>query len=160
MLLNIPAIQVRMSTLLANRLSDFLNTEISIGRTDMGLLNRIILDDVLIMDQQQDTLLRAARLSAKLDLGAILKGKIVINNAQLFGCYVNIYQNNPKGKTNLQFLIDAFSSKDTTAQKDIDLRINSVLVRRGEIRFNKHYIAETPGQFNPAHIPKHGISLS
>lgn len=141
-----------MSTLLANRLSDFLNTEISIGRTDMGLLNRIILDDVLIMDQQQDTLLRAARLSAKLDLGAILKGKIVINNAQLFGCYVNIYQNNPKGKTNLQFLIDAFSSKDTTAQKDIDLRINSVLVRRGEIRFNKHYIAETPGQFNPAHI--------
>ena len=68
-----------MSTLLANRLSDFLNTEISIGRTDMGLLNRIILDDVLIMDQQQDTLLRAARLSAKLDLGAILKGKIVIS---------------------------------------------------------------------------------
>lgn len=141
-----------MSALLANQLSDFLNTEIHIGRTDMGLLNRVILDDVLIMDQQQDTLLRAARLSAKLDIPSILKGKIVINNAQLFGCYVNIYQNNPKGKTNLQFIIDAFATKDTTRQKDLDLRINSILIRRGEVKFNKRYIAETPGKFNPNHL--------
>ena len=119
-----------MSAFLAARLSDYLKTEIRIGRTDIGLLNRIIVDDVLIMDQQQDTLLRAARLSAKLDIASILKGKIVINNTQLFGCYVNIYQNNPKGKTNMQFLIDAFASKDTTSKKDIDLRINSILIRR------------------------------
>lgn len=141
-----------MSSFLANRLSDFLDTEIHIGRTDMGLLNRVIMDDVLIMDQQQDTLLRAARLSAKLDFLAILKGKIVINNAQLFGCYVNIYQNNPKGKTNLQFILDAFASKDTTEKKDIDLRINSILIRRGEVRFNKRFVAETPGVFNPSHL--------
>ena len=151
-MLNIPAIQVRMSAFLAARLSDYLKTEIRIGRTDIGLLNRIIVDDVLIMDQQQDTLLRAARLSAKLDIASILKGKIVINNTQLFGCYVNIYQNNPKGKTNMQFLIDAFASKDTTSKKDIDLRINSILIRRGEVRFNKRFVAETPGVFNPAHL--------
>lgn len=141
-----------MSAFLAARLSDYLKTEIRIGRTDIGLLNRIIVDDVLIMDQQQDTLLRAARLSAKLDIASILKGKIVINNTQLFGCYVNIYQNNPKGKTNMQFLIDAFASKDTTSKKDIDLRINSILIRRGEVRFNKRFVAETPGVFNPAHL--------
>lgn len=160
LLLNIPAIQRSMSTVIAHQLSDYLHTEIRIGRTDIGLMNRIILDDVLIMDQQQDTLLRAARLSAKPDILSILKGKIVINNAQLFGCYVNIYQNNPQGKTNLQFLIDAFASKDTTQKKDLDLRISSILIRRGEVLFNKRFVAETPGRFNPAHLHVRQLSTS
>lgn len=159
-MLNIPAIQTRMSAVIADRLSDYLHTEIRIGRTDIGLLNRIILDDVLIMDQQRDTLLRAARLSAKPDILSILRGRIVINNAQLFGCYVNIYQNNPKGKTNLQFLLDAFASKDTTRKTDLNLRISSILIRRGEVLFNKRFIAETPGRFNPAHLHVRQLSTS
>lgn len=140
-----------MSSFIASKLSDWLDTEIRIGRTDIGLLNRVVLDDVLIRDRSQDTLLSAARLSAKLDVMSILSGRIVVNNAQLFGCSVNIYQNNPKGKTNMQFLIDALASKDTT-KKELDLRINSVLVRRGEVRYNKRYVSETPGRFNPAHL--------
>lgn len=151
-MLNLPAIQIRISSLLASQLSEYLNTEIQIGRTDVGLLNRIILDDVLIKDQQQDTLLRAARLSAKLDIMATLKGKITIKNTQLFGCYINIYQNNPKGKTNLQFIIDALASSDSTQKKDLNLRINSILIRRGEICYNKRFITETPERFNPAHL--------
>lgn len=160
LLLNIPAIQTRMSAVIASQLSDFLHTEIRIGRTDIGLLNRVILDDVLIMDQQNDTLLRAARLTAKPDILSILQGRIVINNAQLFGCYVNIYQNNPKGKTNLQFLLDAFASKDTTQKKDLNLRISSILIRRGEVRFNKRYMPETPGRFNPNHLHVRQLSTS
>lgn len=151
-MLNLPAIQIRISSLLAHQLSEYLNTEIQIGRTDVGLLNRIILDDVLIKDQQQDTLLRATRLSAKLDIMATLKGKITIKNTQLFGCYINIYQNNPKEKTNLQFIIDALASSDSTQKKDLNLRINSILIRRGEVCYNKRFIAETPGRFNPAHV--------
>ncbi len=50
-LLNIPYIQQKLSAIVAEELSRTLNTEVHIGNLDMGLLNRILLDDVLINDQ-------------------------------------------------------------------------------------------------------------
>ena len=40
-----------MSVFVAEELSEVLNTKVVIGRINMGLLNRIIIDDVLLDDQ-------------------------------------------------------------------------------------------------------------
>ena len=43
-LLNIPYVQGKLSVFVTKELKNILNTEVSIGRIDMGLLNRIIGD--------------------------------------------------------------------------------------------------------------------
>lgn len=63
---------------------------------------------------------------------------------------------NPDAPLNCQFLIDTFASKDTTKKENnLDLRINSVLIRRGQVHYDVLSEANTPRQFNPHHI---GIS--
>lgn len=57
-MLNIPNIQQAMSVFVAEELSEVLNTKVVIGRINMGLLNRIIIDDVLLDDQSGQEMLK------------------------------------------------------------------------------------------------------
>ena len=84
-MLNIPSIQQTMSVFVAKELSEVLNTKVVIGRINMGLLNRIIIDDVLLDDQSGQEMLKVTRLSAKFDIMPFFKGKISISSVQLFG---------------------------------------------------------------------------
>ena len=59
----------------------------------------------------------------------------------------------PQASTNFQFVLDAFASKDTVKKKsDLDLRINSLLIRRGKVSYDVLSAESTPGKFNPQHI--------
>ena len=78
-MLNIPNIQQAMSVFVAEELSEVLNTKVVIGRINMGLLNRIIIDDVLLDDQSGQEMLKVTRLSAKFDIMPFFKGKISIS---------------------------------------------------------------------------------
>ena len=53
----------------------------------MGLLNRIIVEDVLLHDRKNQEMLKVARLSAKFDLLPLLNGKVTISSVQLFWIY-------------------------------------------------------------------------
>lgn len=89
-LLNIPYVQGKLSVFVTKELKNILNTEVSIGRIDMGLLNRIIVEDVLLHDRKNQEMLKVARLSAKFDLLPLLNGKVTISSVQLFGFTVNL----------------------------------------------------------------------
>ena len=52
-LVNIPSIQQAIGGWVANFLSEQIGTEVRIGKVKLGLLNRLILDDVYIADQSQ-----------------------------------------------------------------------------------------------------------
>ena len=56
-LLNIPYVQGKLSVFVTKELKNILNTEVSVGRIDMGLLNRIIVEDVLLHDRKNQELL-------------------------------------------------------------------------------------------------------
>ncbi|MBR8708565.1 hypothetical protein IX321_001382 [Bacteroides pyogenes] len=152
-LLNIPGIQRFMSVLASKELSKVLNTEIAIGKIDIGLLNRIIIDDVLLNDQKGNELLKVPRLSAKFDFIPFFKGKISISNVQLFGLNMNLRQETPDSPPNFQFVLDAFASKDTVKRESsLDIRINSILIRRGKVTYHLLSEPETPGKFNSRHL--------
>ena len=153
LLLNIPYIQQQMSILVARELSTLLNSEVAIGRINIGFLNRIIVDDLYLEDQSGKELLKVARLSAKFEILPLLKSKISISNVQLFGFNANMEKQTPESPSNFQFILDAFASKDTVKKETaLDLRINSLLIRRGTISYDLHSATETPGKFNPRHI--------
>ena len=119
----------------------------------MGLLNRIIIEDLYVEDQQQTELLKVARLAARFDIMALFKGKISINNVQLFGFDLKLAKEKPTDELNLQFIIDAFESPEKQKETSLDLRINSLLIRRGKLSYNINSIPpESKEQWDSNHL--------
>lgn len=158
-LLNIPTVQQALSTYVAEELSHILKAKLKIDKINIGFFNRIIIDDVVLNDQSDKEMLRIARLSAKFDFIPLLKGKISISNAQLFGFNINLNKQTPNSPPNFKFILDAFASKDTLKKEDkeLDIRINSILIRRGRLSYHVYSEKESPGKFNTNHIQLQNI---
>ena len=62
-LLHLPAIQGLMGSWTSDVLSKKLGTTVSIGRIDLGFVNRLIVDDICILDQKDKKMLKASRAS-------------------------------------------------------------------------------------------------
>ena len=149
--LNIPAVQRAVSGLASDELSKLLGSRVSIGNINLGFLNRIILEDVRLDDEQGNEMLSVARVSAAYDIAPLFDGKIDISSAQLFGFNARLTQDSIGAKPNFQFIIDALSS-DSEEPSRIDLRINSLLVRRGNVKYDILSEEEKPGVFNVNHL--------
>lgn len=154
-LLHLPPVQTFLGSTVATALAQKFGTEVSVGKINLGFFNRIIIDDVKMLDQKGDSMIYASRFSAKVDLLPLKDGKISVSSAQLFGLRANIYRQNAKSDMNIQFMLDSLASKDTTQHKPLDLRIGSVIIRHGSIAYNQRDIASAAGVFSPQHI---GIS--
>ena len=157
-ILRLPGVQQFVGGKVAAMLEEQLGTKVAVGQIDIGLLSRIIIDDVLIYDQQQKEMLRVSRLSVKIDYMPLVEGKIHISSAQLFGAHAQLYRKDSLTAPNFQFVIDSLASKDTTNQTPLDLRINTFIIRNSSVRYDQHDIASSEGLFNPAHLKVSGIS--
>ena len=118
-------------------ISDQIKSRVEVGRLRMGNFNRVILDDVFLYDQQDSLMLQAPRLAAKLEILPIFDHKIHINNAQIIGAQVSLYQQKIDEDFNFKYLLNAFAGKDTTQKHPIDLKIGSLLMRKCDLRFNR-----------------------
>lgn len=156
-LLRIPAIQQMIGNQVSSALEDKLGTKVSVGRVDIGLLNRITVDDVLIYDQQQKKMLQASRIAAKIDLMPLTEGRISISSAQLFGLHAILYKQTADSKPNFQFVIDSLSTKKKE-KTPLDLRIKSLVIRNGRVQYDQYDQPKTAGQLSPYHLDIRNIS--
>ena len=160
-LLNIPVVQGKMASIISSELRKILNTEVSVGHIELGLFNRLHVENVLLNDLQGEEMLNVHRLSARFELKPLLEGRIVINSIQLIGFDIRLKKENPESVPNFQFVLDAFASKDTLKEPtNLDLRINSVLINRGQVSYDVLSEPETPGKFNASHIGLKDLSAS
>ena len=136
-MVNIPIVQSYMGARVASALSHKLCTKVSVGRVSLGFFNRVIVDDVDIRDQKGLPMLRVARASAKPDVMALVRGQLYFNSVQLFGLKANFYQATATATPNYQFALDSLASKDTTANRPLDVSLKSLIIRRGEICYNR-----------------------
>ena len=151
-LLHVPSVQTFLGKEVAEALADKFGTKVEVGKVNLGFFNRIIIDDVMMYDQQGDSLIYASRLSAKIDYMAATQGKISVSSAQIFGLRANLYRQTAKSPANFQFVLDSLASKDTTQHKPLDLHIGSLIIRRGAIAYNQRDVAPRSGVFSPQHI--------
>lgn len=152
-LLNIPYFQHKTTVLITEILQDRLKTEISIGKVDFGFFNRLIIEDVNMKDQNGRPMLQAARLAAKIELIPLLKKKINIRSIQFFGFNIHLNKKTPDDKLNCQFVIDALKNKNPKKKKTpLDLRINSVLIRRGNFSYDIFSKPYKPGKLDISHL--------
>ena len=151
-LMHLPSVQTFLGKEVAEALADKFGTKVEVGKVNLGFFNRIIIDDVMMYDQQGDSLIYASRLSAKIDYMAATQGKISVSSAQIFGLRANLYRQTAKSPANFQFVLDSLASKDTTQHKPLDLHIGSLIIRRGAIAYNQRDVAHRSGVFSPQHI--------
>lgn len=158
-LLHIPFIQNTIGECVGDALSAKLGTKVSIGRVDLGFVNRIIIDDSQMLDQQNKQMLTVSRISVKVNLLALANGQIEITSAQFFGLNANLYKATPETKPNFQFVIDSLASKDTTKQQTpINLQINSLIIRNSSVRYRLLSSASVANRFSPNDIEAQNIS--
>ena len=151
-LMHLPSVQTFLGKEVAEALADKFGTKVEVGKVNLGFFNRIIIDDVMMYDQQGDSLIYASRLSAKIDYMAATQGKISVSSAQIFGLRANLYRQTAKSPANFQFVLDSLASKDPTQHKPLDLHIGSLIIRRGAIAYNQRDVAPRSGVFSPQHI--------
>lgn len=151
-LLHLPFFQSYLGSEVADALSRKFGTNVSVGNVDLGFFNRIIVDDVTMLDQKNDSMFKVSRLSAKFEYIPLINGKIEITSAQLFGLNAKVYKQNADAKLNCQFVLDSLASKDTTKHTPLDLKINSLIIRHGSIKYDRRDIPVVKNKFNANHL--------
>lgn len=140
-----------VSRLVSQQLSDRLHTQVKIGGVRLGLFNRLILTDVYLADQRGKELLRADLMSAKIEFRSLFQGRVSLRTVSLLDAQINLYKESPDKAPNFQFLLDAFRSKDQSPS-NLDLRINSLILRRCKASYHALYAPRSPEKLNLNHL--------
>ncbi len=157
---SVPALQRMAGEYTSSLLERLLTTKVHIGGVRMGMMGRLIIDNMQVYDRNDTLMLDVARLAAKINLKKLAYKRIEIYNAQLIGVKAKVYQKENGGKLNCQFLIDAFSGKDSTNTTLPDLSVETFILRRSSVKWDRYYMPETPGRLCPDHIEATDISLT
>lgn len=158
-LFHVPVVQHAIGSEVARVLSAKLGTAVSVGRVDLGFANRLIVDDIHLADQKGQPMLRAARVSAKVELLPLMRGRIVVTSSQFFGLRLNLYKENAATPANFQFVVDSLSSKEPkTESSAIDLQIGALVIRHGQVSYRRMDKAPTDGRFSANDLDVKNIS--
>lgn len=139
--LNLQPVQQFAATKATDWLSETLQTRVSIGRVRIDPIKTIVLENIYLEDQQQDTLVYAGALKVDIGLFALSTQTININSVELLDAYVNVYKPEGGDKFNYEFIPEAFASDTsqqdtTTSQWNFDLE--SVNLVNSRVNFNNH----------------------
>ncbi len=159
-LLNTPFMQRFVAERVAGVLSSEIGTPVNIGSVNVGFLNHLIINDLVAVDKDGVTMLKVGRVSASIDIVRTMNGQICIPSAQLFGVTAVIYKKTKDAPLNIQYVIDAFSSDEEKESKPLNLRINTLLVRHTNVKYDVKSEQNKPGSFNTNHIDARNIGFN
>ena len=106
-----------------SRLSEKLQTEISIKHIDISFFNKMDIEGVMIRDQKKDTLLYAGAVSVRITDWFFVKDKPEIQYAGLQDAVIHLKRKD--SDWNYQFIVDYFSTDqpaDTAAKINLNLK--------------------------------------
>lgn len=121
-LLNSNKVQNIIADQITGRLSEKLETEVSIGDIDYHLFNTFSFNNLYVEDLQKDTLLFVKKGYADFDFWGFFKGKFVFNDILLDSFLGNLVIDTT-GVSNLDFVIKAFQKPDKT-KKSVPVEFN------------------------------------
>ena len=137
LLLSLPPVQQRLCSEGEKALGEFLNTEVKIGSVSITPFNQLELKDVLVYDQQGDSLLTVNKLGAGINLKELIADKrIVVTYGEIIGLNGHVTRPDKSSPTNMQFIIDAFKPKDEKPPKPFDVQVKTVVVRQSTISYD------------------------
>lgn len=137
LLIQVPAIQNKIKDKAVTYLEGKIHTKVVIGRIEIGLPKKVILENFYFEDQQKDTLLAGEKLSVDISLFKLLSNEVQINSVKLQGITANVSRNKDS-VFNFDYIIKAFASKekkeDTSAPMKIS--VNKITLDRFRAKFD------------------------
>lgn len=113
-IIHIPSVQTKLTSQINHIVSKQINSTFEAKGVDLGFLKTLILKDIYIEDQQNDTLLFASKLSIDVSPLNLFWKEIYLNSIFLEGTNIHLSHSKQDSIANFQFLIDAFSSDSTS----------------------------------------------
>lgn len=126
-------------------------TTVKIQKLDIQFFDRLYLEGVKILDQQQRTLLSVPSLVVEVSqLGTerLILDEVVLTNGRLWVC-----SEKSDGSMNFDFISTYFSSDDTSSSsKPFALTLNRITLNNTSLRYDDYRVSPIPYGFDPNHI--------
>lgn len=137
LLLQVPYFQNIVKDKAVSYLEKKIGTDVSIGKIEIGLPKKVILEDVYFESQQGDTLLAGDKLAVDISLFKLLDNEVEINSINLEGIVANV-RRNKDSVFNFDYIIDAFASKEPkdTTSAPMKFSINKINLDRIRIKYD------------------------
>ncbi len=153
LLLLLPPVQQRLCDEGEKALGEFLNTTVEIGSVSITPFNQVELNDVIIDDQQGDSLLTIEKLGAGISLKDLIADRrVVVTYGEILGLNAHVTRQDKQSPTNVQFIIDAFKPKGDKPPKPFDVQVNTVVVRKSALSYDVLDQPRRPGRLDPNHL--------
>lgn len=81
-----------LSNYVAQELSHKIGSKVSIDNIQIGLFNRLIINNICISDRQHEILLKAHLATTKIELRSLFKQQLSLRTVSLLDADVNLYQ--------------------------------------------------------------------
>ncbi len=138
-------VQTYLTQIIANQLSKQIDSKITVGKVNIAFFNKIILDDLLIEDQKNDTLFYTQKLSASIDSLKIRKKRISIAELSLSRNKIKI-ERDSVSHFNFSYIIDGLQTKKDTVNT-WKLSCENFSFKESGIKFNDLYAKENKAIF-------------
>lgn len=150
-MLNINKVQKFVVDKVTEYLSKKTDSKIEIGEIYIKFFNKISLKTIYLEDQNQQKLISIDEIVAKIDIIPLLSGRVELDKVELKHPTAHI-EIDSTGKTNFQFLIDAFKTEEQKSTPDITL--DNIKLTNGSITFENltPQTQKLQGSFNPHDI--------
>lgn len=148
-------VQTWLVSTIGDELSEELGAEVSIGRVDLDFFRSLILEDLLVLDQQGDTLLFAGKATCVVNRLRPRHNRFTFRELSLEEVLFDLKVRERQQQTNMQFLLDRLAGKEEgIAKSELDLAVDELSLAKLEFRFKDHNVLDTtPGvDFNDLHV--------
>lgn len=143
-LIKTPYIQTKLVHLATKFLSSYVNTDVRVNAVDIDFFKTAVIKGIYIEDQHKDTLLYAEKIAIDIDLLSLRKNIVEIGKVTIYNANAELKYYKGENDINLQFLIDAFSSKDTTGSSPSNWKFALHKVELINSQFSYHNFDATP----------------
>lgn len=134
--LNLPSVQERIRQQVVAELKRKLNTDLDIAGIQIEPLSSIHIKGLYINDLQGDTALKVKDAYLGVDLLPLLWRQVVITSASLSDFEVNLSKKDKQAPLNINFIVEALASKDTTKSAPYEVKIDLVNLKRGQLKYD------------------------
>ncbi len=133
-MLNSSIVQTKLASRITNQINKDYSTDINVNQVAIGFMGDVLLKDVFVADQREDTLFYAKNIKTDLNiLDQLLDGKFVLHNATLDGFFLRI--NHYEEDNSLKSFINQLNSKENPnkGNKDLFLVLDNLTILNGKI---------------------------
>lgn len=152
--LSMSGVQTAIRDRAERELTKLLGVEVTINDVSITPFNRVKLYGVNVNDAYGNHALEVKKLGAGMSLWSyITRGQVELSYAEIIGMKARIYKLSPDSQFNIQPIIDALASKDPDKPESMfDFRINTVVIRGGEVSYDVMSEPEQTGRFSADHV--------